>query len=237
MAVRRFNPSAWSTVAAAAGIAATLALGYWQVGRAHEKAELMAARAAASKRAPIQLGQTPVEAAAVEEQRVQARGRFDTRGMVLLDNRVRSGFAGYEVIMPLALEGGDMHVLVDRGWVRGTGDRARLPPIDTPAGEVLVEGLAVVPGRRIYELSDVQPEGPVWQNLTIERYRSRKSFALQPIMIQQTNDVGDGLVRDWPTPTRSIDVHRSYAVQWFALSVLIASMYVWFALRRDSAQP
>jgi surfeit locus 1 family protein len=236
MATRRFNPSLWSTLAAAAGIAAAVGLGYWQVGRAHEKAELMNAREVASKQPPIHIGRAPVEAAAVEEHRVEARGRFDTRGMVLLDNRVRAGRAGYEVIMPLKLEGGEMHVLVDRGWVEGTGDRARLPEIDTPPGEVRVVGLAVVPGRRVYELSSNQIEGRVWQNLTLERYRAHMDYALQPIMIQQTSDTGDRLVREWPSPARSINVHRSYAFQWFALAVLIAFVYVWFGLRRDAAE-
>ena len=236
MATRRFKPSLWSTLAAAAGIAAAIGLGYWQVGRAHEKAALMSAREAAAKQAPIHLGQAAVETAAVEEHRVEARGRFDARGLVLLDNRVRAGRAGYEVIMPLKLDGGEMHVLVDRGWVQGTGDRARLPRIDTPAGEVRVEGLAVVPGRRTYELSSDQIEGRVWQNLTLERYRAHRDYALQPIMIQQSNDTGDGLVREWPSPARSINVHRSYAVQWFALAALIAIIYIWFGLRRDAAK-
>ncbi|MPZ43908.1 MAG: SURF1 family protein [Betaproteobacteria bacterium] len=236
MAPRRFNPSLWSTLAAVAGVAATIGLGYWQLGRAQEKSELLVAREAAAQQPPVQLGQARVDAASVEERQVEARGRFVTRGMVLLDNRVRSGFAGYEVIMPLALTGGEMHVLVNRGWVRGTGDRARLPEIDTPAGEVLVAGLAVVPGRKIYELSDDRVEGQVWQNLTLERYRAHTGYALQPIMIQQTNDTGDGLAREWPTPARSINVHRGYAFQWFAFAVLIAVAYVWFALRRDPAK-
>jgi surfeit locus 1 family protein len=157
--------------------------------------------------------------------------------MILLDNRVRSGMAGYEVIMPLALEGGAMHVLVNRGWVRGTGDRSRLPAIETPAEEVAVVGLAVVPGRRIFELSADRSAGPVWQNLTLERYRAYSGLTLQPVLVQQTSEAADGLVREWPTPTRSIDVHRSYAVQWFALALLIAIAYVWFGLRRDAAQP
>jgi surfeit locus 1 family protein len=223
-------------LAAAAGIAAAIGLGYWQLGRAQEKADLLIAREAALTQPPIHLGQAPLDAASVEERQVAARGRFDPRGTVLLDNRVRSGLAGYEVIMPLALAGGEMHVLVNRGWVRGTGDRARLPEIETPAAEVLVVGLAVVPGRKIYELSDDRIEGRVWQNLTIEGYRAHTGYALQPIMLQQTNDTGDGLVREWPTPSRSINVHRSYAFQWFALAVAIAAAYIWFSVRRDAAK-
>jgi surfeit locus 1 family protein len=139
--------------------------------------------------------------------------------------------------MPLRIEGGEMHVLVNRGWVQGTGDRTRLPQIQTPTDTVQVVGLAVVPGRKIYELSSDGIEGPVWQNLTLERYGARFDYALQPIMIQQANDTGDGLLREWPTATRAIDVHRSYAIQWFAMAILIAAVYLWFAFRRDPSQP
>lgn len=236
MAGRRFHPSAWSTLAAAAGIAATVALGFWQLGRAQEKAGVVATRQAAASAPPVHLGQTAVDAARVEERPVEARGTFDPSGLVLLDNRVRSGQAGYEVVMPLKLEGGDMHVLVNRGWVKGSGDRSQLPSLVTPAGAVHVRGLARVPGKNIYELSQERVDGPVWQNLSLERYRAHKAYPLQPIMIQQTNDTGDGLMREWPTATRSINVHRSYAAQWFAFALLIAAAYVGFALRRVPAK-
>src|SRR5690606_29690686 len=108
--------------------------------------------------------------------------------------------------------------------------------VATPAGVIRVVGLAVVPGRRIFELADTAPQGPVWQNLTLERYRAHSGYALQPVMIQQANDTGDRLLREWPTAARSIDVHRSYAVQWFAMAVLIAALYLGFAFRRDTAQ-
>lgn len=237
MAARRFSPSLWSTLAAIAGIAATIALGFWQLGRAQQKTELLAQREAASRQAPIHLGTELVGPTAVEGRRVEARGHFDARGMVLLDNRVRSGQVGYEVVVPLRLDDGTTHVLVDRGWVKGTGDRTRLPAVTTPEGEVHIVGIAVVPGLRVFELSDEQIQGRVWQNLTIERYRSHMGYAIQPIMIEQTNDTEDGLMRVWPTPTRDIAMHRSYALQWFSLAVLIAVAYFWFAFRRVPSQP
>jgi surfeit locus 1 family protein len=246
MAARRFHPSLWSTLAAAAGFTAALSLGFWQLDRAQEKAHLVTAREAAATQAPILLDASLLDAANVENHQVQARGRFDPRGLVLLDNRVRSGQAGYEVVMPLALAGGSqgeppgrssLYVLVNRGWVRASGDRTRLPVVTTPDGEVTIVGLAVVPGRKIYELEADTTEGPIWQNLTLDRYRSRKRYAIQPIMIQQTNDTGDGLLREWPTQNRSIDMHRGYAFQWFALAALIAIMYLYFSVRRDPTNP
>ena len=63
MAGRRFNPSAWSTLAAVAGIAATVALGLWQLGRAQEKAGLVATRLAGASGPAVHLGQAPTDPA------------------------------------------------------------------------------------------------------------------------------------------------------------------------------
>lgn len=154
--------------------------------------------------------------------------------MILLDNRVRGGRVGYEVVMPLRLAGTQMHILVNRGWIAGTGDRQRLPDVTTPAEEVSIIGLAVVPGQKLYELSEEAIEGVVWQNLTIERYVANMGYSIHPVMIRQGNEAQDGLVRDWAISERQINVHRSYAFQWFALAVLILFIYLAMSFKRDS---
>jgi len=229
---RRFKPSLWATLAALVGVTAGLALGQWQLGRAQHKLELAKLIEQRASEPPIHIGAEELAASDVEHRAVEARGHFEVRGMVLLDNRVRGGVAGYEVVMPLRLTGTEVCVLVNRGWVPGTGDRSRLPQVRTPPGEVLVRGIAVVPGRNLYELSSQAIEGVVWQNLTIERYRTHMNYPIQPVLIRQTNDLADGLARQWTTSDREINVHRSYALQWFSLSVLIALMYFFLSLRR-----
>ena len=234
MRARRFRPTLRTTVAAIAGIALAAALGVWQLDRAAQK-EAQAARQAQLDRAPpIRLGHEIASAAALEQRHVAARGHFEPGAVVWLDNRVRSGIVGYEVVMPLRISGTATRVLVNRGWVGGTGDRRQLPQLATPSGELEVSGRAVVPGKRIYELGSDAPEGRVWQNLTIDRYRARLGIEVLPIMIEQENDNGDGLVRAWPAPGRGADTNRSYAVQWFGLGVLIACAYIYSSVRLDA---
>jgi surfeit locus 1 family protein len=232
----RFRPRLWSTLAACAGIAATVSLGYWQLGRAEQKRALLAAEQLAASQPPVHIGADPVAADSVEGRKVEAEGRFEPRGLVLLDNRVREGQPGYEVIMPLELSRA-RYVLVNRGWIRAPADRAQLPAIVTPAGAVHVEGLAVVPGRRIFELSQQVPTGAVWQNLTIARYRERMPYPIQPVMIRQSNEVSDGLSRQWPTVERGIGVNQGYALQWFGMAVLIALIYLYYAFDRVAQKP
>jgi surfeit locus 1 family protein len=228
----RFKPSLVTTLAAAAGIAAALALGHWQLGRAHEK-EAMAVRLKSLGQEPVIA--LPVEAVKAEDvlgRRVTARGRFEPRYAVFLDNRVRNGVPGYHVIMPLAIGGGRRYVLVNRGWVAGTRERSRLPSVRTPAGVVEVTGLAVAPSRRFFELSTRVAEGPVWQNLTLERYRQAVPIALQPVLIQQQSPLDDGLIREWSPPDLGINTHYAYAFQWFALAFAILVFYLFAHVKR-----
>src|SRR5918999_5519037 len=81
--------------------------------------------------------------------RVVARGRFVDEHTVYLDNKLRRGQPGYEVVTPLRLDG--MHVLVNRGWVHAGRTRETLPEVPVPPGEVRVEGLALARLPRVLE--------------------------------------------------------------------------------------
>ncbi len=231
-----FQPRFITTLAAAAGIALTLAAANWQLGRAHEKEGLAARLEMLAKDPPVSLSAAEVSAADVEWRRVTARGRFEPRYAVLIDNRVRRGVAGYHVLMPLAIDGGRRHVLVNRGWIAGTGDRSRLPEVKTPAGMVEITGLAVTPSRRFLELSANAAEGKVWQNLTLERYRQAVPIPLQPVVIQQESPLEDGLAREWDPPDLGVNMHYGYAFQWFALALAMLVFYLVTHVRRRSPE-
>ena len=91
----------------------------------------------------------------------------------MLDNKVLAGVAGYHVIMPLRIGGLPKYVLVNRGWVAAGGG--------TEADCLKSERRRQRDGHRhrgaagacSLELSSAETTGPVWQNLTIERYRRR----------------------------------------------------------------
>jgi surfeit locus 1 family protein len=182
---------------------------------------------------PVSLSAAEVSAADVEWRRVTARGRFEPKYAVLIDNRIRRGVAGYHVLMPLAIDGGgDRYVLVNRGWIAGTADRNQLPEVKTPAGTVEITGLAVTPSRRFLELSAGAAEGKVWQNLTLERYRQAVPISLQPFVIQQESPLEDGLAREWDPPDLGVNKHYGYAFQWLALALTLLVFYLVTHVRR-----
>ena len=89
-----------------------------------------------------------------------------------------------------------------------------------------IVGLATVPSKRYLELSNQVAEGKVWQNLTLERYRAAVPVSLQPVVIQQENEIDDGLKREWSAPDLGIDKHYGYAFQWFAMAAAIVIIYL-----------
>lgn len=233
----RFRPSLWPTLAAAAGIALTLALGNWQLGRGNDKAALAERIKSASRDALIAMPSAEIKPDDVAWRRVEVRGRFEPKYAVFIDNRVLHGVVGYHIVMPLRIGDSERYVLVNRGWVAGTNARSELPQIATPSRMVTVVGLATVPSKRFLELSTQVAEGNVWQNLVLERYRAAVPIEIQPVVIQQENDLDDGLKREWTPPDLGINTHYGYAFQWFALAAAILIFYLVIHVRKRSQQP
>ena len=231
---RRFRPAILPGVAALAAIALTLALGNWQTRRAEEKLALGRDLDDAARRAVLALPSSPVDARDFEFARVSARGEYSPRHTILLDNKVLRGAPGYQVLTPLKIAGGDIYVLVNRGWVAAGARRDSLPLIRTPGGTETVEGIAVVPSSRILELDAKTEEGIVWQNLVLARYAKWSGLKLQPVVLQQTSEAADGLARVWERPDTGADKHRGYAFQWYALAATILITYVALSFKRTA---
>jgi len=232
---RQFRPPVWATLAAIAGIAATVALGFWQLGRADYKQALQDRIMDFAKQPPVSIGAQEIDLDDVQLRRVEVRGRFDARYVVFLDNRVHKHQAGFHVVMPFKLAGSERYVLVNRGWVAAAGERARVPQVKTPERDVVIRGLAVAPAERFIELSSKTAEGNIWQNLVLARYKQATRLDVQPFVVQQTEGeppLDDGLVREWPPVDLKRNTHLAYAVQWFALALAILIYYVVINVRR-----
>ncbi len=240
-----FRPRRWTSVAAVAGIALTLALGQWQTGRAQYKENLQQRHDAQAREPAVRIGGQPVARDGILFRRVEVRGEFVPQHTVFVDNRIQQHRPGLHVATPLRIAGSQRYVLVNRGWVAGNRDRS-LPVVITPTGEQVIQGVAVAYSERYLELSTQVAEGPIRQNLVLDRYREESGLDLQPFVIQQDNTVNsttnkqanDGLVRVWSRPDLGRNTHLAYAFQWYALSFAIFIYYlVTHVKRRPSAKP
>lgn len=215
-----------------------LLAGNWQLDRAAQKLAMQAKLEEGAGRPPFDIGASLLDVKPAEYQRARARGIWLAERTVLIDNKVRGGVAGYYVITPLRIHGSPMHLLVQRGWIAGAADR-REPDIHTPSGEVELIGELRLPVSRVFELSQATPQGRVWQNLTLDRYRDATGLTLQPLLLLQTSEADDGLVRKWDRPDLGADKNRGYAFQWFGLSFAAAcflAMHIYRGRKRTATK-
>lgn len=223
---------------AALALAALAArLGWWQLDRAAQKQALQAA-VDARRDAPVlpqaELARDEAAAAGQHHRRTVLEGRWLDEHTVWLDNRQMRGRPGFFVVTPLMLADGSA-VLVQRGWQpRDAADRTRVLRPSAPAGPVRLAGRIAPPPARLYEFEAAE-KGPIRQNLELSTFARETGLVLRPLSVQQLDDPGqpeDGLLRDWPAPAAGVHKHHGYAFQWFALSVLTVSLYVWFQVIR-----
>jgi len=171
---------------------------------------------------------------------VRVTGRWDGNRQFLLDNRMRYGKAGYEVLTPLRLEDGRW-LLVNRGWVPFGGYRDQLPnvsaglaPLQTlqilhgKLDELPVAGLAV--GRAAPALSGTWPRVTAYPRIE-ELIRSLANAQepiprIEPRILLLDEKESQGFVRAWRPFSKGPEQNWSYALQWWGFAVLLLALYI-----------
>lgn len=229
VATRRFQPHWLPSLGMIAFVALAVAMGDWQRHRAADKEAFAAQFAAAASAPPVELGAADADPTWLRFRSVRARGEYDPRQQLFIDNKVHAGRAGYDVVAPLKLSGSNRFVLVDRGWIALGARRGELPAAPPPVGILTVIGRVNLPPRYL-ELGSERSAGPLWQNLDLHRIAAATGLDLLPVIVEQTEPVtpADGLVRDWPAPDLGAEQNVSYMVQWYSFAAL--AVVLWLAL-------
>jgi surfeit locus 1 family protein len=214
-----------------------ISLGAWQLRRAEEKRAIEAALRERSASEPLWIGDAELQVQDNEYRRAIAKGRFDSAHTVFLDNQIHHGQAGYYVLTPLQLVRGARAILVNRGWVPMGLNRQQLPKVDTPHSLVAVCGSLRSPPQAPFFLGD---EGSLqsanWpkvvQYVDVESLQAQLGYSLQPLVLQLAADEPYGFVRQWPAPPTSVHQHIAYAIQWFAMALVVVVIFVVLHRRR-----
>lgn len=214
--------------------------GFWQLGRAEQKRDILVAEAYRSGKPPLALGPELAGAAPDERlryRRATARGIYRGERQYLLDNRTHGHVAGYHVLTPLRLQGGDLHVMVNRGWVPVGPDRSVLPEVGVDGGPADVRGTLAAPPSAGLELG---PSGygeggwpRVVQKVDLAAIAAELRAPVFPLLLRLAPGDGEGFVREWRVSTGlTPERHTGYAVQWFALALALVILCAWVALVR-----
>ena len=214
-------------------IALGISLAQWQTRRGDQKQALATAMQQRAAQAPLQLdAQTSIsaeQANQTEFRQISVKGEFVADWPIYLDNRSYQGRPGFYVLMPFKIANSGSYLLVERGWLPlNPQARATLLPYSTPAGQIALQGVARLHPGRVMQLGQpavLQPKAIV-QNLDVAELARTSKLPFQPVIIEQTNDTQDGLIRDWPSPSLGIEKHRGYEFQWYALAVMAFLFFV-----------
>jgi len=77
----------------------------------------------------------------------------------------------------------------------------------------------------------------VWQNLKIDEFAAWSKLPIERIVVEQTNESSDGLVRDWERPEATFLKNEMYALQWYSLAALCVILFLVLSFRRDETAP
>jgi len=209
-------------------------LGFWQLSRAEQKIQLQQAIDQQAQLPPLDLAQLHVDPSAWAQthRRVVLQGEWLNDKTVFLDNRAHRGRVGFWVMTPLRLKAGQV-VWVQRGWVeRDALDPRKMPLLPPPTNNQTVEARIAPPLSQIFELgrSELSPAEKLPQiraNLDLAQMQALVQDNVLALVVQTGTD-SDSLRRDWFEVGVTADKNRAYAFQWFALSALMAFLYLWF---------
>lgn len=164
-------------------------------------------------------------------QKLKADGRFDAEHQFLLENIIINSRYGYYVLAPLVLGPDQPVLLVNRGWVEKSGpsfDAGRVTLHERP---VTVRGRAGSLPRAGYRMGEAILPGSGWPKPavypTLADIEQALGRAVQPFVLLLDPADEFGFVRHWVPEEMGPSRHYAYALQWFAMGIVLAALLVW----------
>ncbi len=210
----------WTLVALFAG------LGAWQISRGLDK------------RAEQQLFEDDTGFSAWHDgmsvrpyQRIRATGHYDPEHQVLLENIIVNSRYGYYVITPLLGLPGEPVLLVNRGWVEKHGDSVDPAALAVPDTRVTVRGRVGWLPRAAMKMGDAFVPGPAWPKFAVypsfDEVAAELGREVQPFALLLDAGEAHGLHREWAPSGFGPGKHFGYALQWFAMGVVLSALLIW----------
>lgn len=213
-------------------------LSAWQISRGFEKLEAQSAFEAGTGFSRFYSG-----ADVRPYQPLKAGGVLDTDHQFLLDNMILNSRYGYYVITPLSLGADEPLLLVNRGWLEKDGtspdmaDVAATIAIDDTTVEL--RGRAGSLPRAGMRMGDSILEPDQWPQVavypTLDELSQSLGREVQPFVLLLDPEESQGFVRHWVPEAMGPGKHFGYALQWFAMGVVLAALLVWHYRKRGKS--
>ena len=207
-------------------------LGFWQLDRADEKSAIVAAFSANQQAAPADV-KALLAGGNQQYRSAWLTGALDSSRQIVLDNRVKNGRPGYEILEPMSVKGLEADglpqaMLVNRGWVPASLDRSQLPEEEPVVGEVQVRGFLYHNLRGGYRLDDQITVVRQWPSrvgwISVERAEELFGEPFYEYQLRLDSDSVGSLETGWVTVAVQPEKHTAYAVQWFVMAAVLLVM-------------
>jgi len=235
----------WVTLLVIAMMIGLARLGIWQLDRLAQRRAANAQLLAALESAPIDLNSTIGDYAAVApgevvsdlaNRDVTMSGTYDFANQRILKLQNWEGQAGVHLITPFVLEGSDVAVLVDRGWI--PDDEYKAGNLFTTAGgPQTVTGYVALTEtirRRTAEAAvPISPNNELFR-VDIAALSADLPYRMAPFYIKDAPPAAGNLqlpIRIAKEVDLSEGPHLGYAMQWFIFSLGLGIGYVAFVRR------
>jgi surfeit locus 1 family protein len=237
-----FRPRFWPTLVALVMIAIMISLGTWQVHRLAWKTELLATIAARMNGVAVPLPAAISDPSEWKFRHVHTEGHFAPDHALWLYGRTYDGKAGIHLLVPLIRPEGDA-ILIDRGFVpfeHGSELAGFEPAFDVPGQPTEVDGIVRQPEPGGLFVPSNQPDRNIWYSVDMPDMSKQLGIPLASIYLAEKagGHPHSGVQFDWPAATGGTEGtgipndHRSYAIFWYSMAVVLAGIYVMSSLRR-----
>jgi surfeit locus 1 family protein len=236
------GPRLFLTLFVVLGALIMIRLGFWQLQRRTERLQRNATYISRTSEPPLRIDGPLDDPATAEYRQALVEGDFDYDHEIIPVGPTRGGEPGVHLLTPLRLSG-EQAVLVDRGWIpyeeREPADRAAYHGSEHAS----VRGRILLGGTRSSLLMSApaasQPGGPAvdaWSSVDLPRIQNQLPYTLLPFYVEQLPEEGDPEL-PWRGDEIVLDEgpHLSYAIQWFAFTVILLVGYTAVMLRSDQS--
>jgi len=164
-------------------------------------------------------------------QMLKATGRFDREHQFLLENIIINSRYGYYVLTPLVVAADEPVLLINRGWFERTATEVDLNSLELPATRVTLRGRAGSLPKAGYRMGDAIAAPGDWPQSAVYPTLEELAIALgkdvQPFVLLMDPDEKYGFFRHWVPEEMGPGRHFAYALQWFAMGVVLAGLLLW----------
>ena len=206
-------------------------LGFWQINRGNEKAEIIEAF-------EIQQTMQAVEFSANSKkwERVYIDGELDAEKIIYIDNIIYKGILGFKVVAPVSIEDNKI-MLVDFGWIKQPQSRDEVSFLNISKNKnISVSGVLEAPEMGLILSDDIFTNTwpKISQSKSISALESLfKEEIIQFILLSDYRNEADFVYLKPVVANMPPVKHYGYAGQWFAMFIALSIMYLYF-LRKST---